>query len=170
MAVFRFLQKCHKVLIYTEMGALCLLLLSMILMAFGQVVARNVWHGGAMWVEEVLRIEVLWIAFLGAALAAEFNRHVKIDILSHLLGAGMAGKILDSLAQIWLMLVCSMLFIASVDYINMERAYSSATMIGAVPDWVFRLVIPYFFVATVVRGIINIGRIAKGTHVRAIAH
>lgn len=168
--VTKFFQRLHKVLIYSEMGAVCLLLFSMIFMAFGQVVARNVWHGGAMWVEEVLRIEVLWLAFLGAALAAEFNRHVKIDILSHLLGTGVAGKVLDCAAQVWLMAVCGTLFVASVQYINMEREYASATMFHSIPDWFFRLVIPYFFVATVVRGIINIGRIVRGTHVRAISH
>jgi TRAP-type C4-dicarboxylate transport system permease small subunit len=205
--VFRFFQVCDKVLIYSEMSALCLLLFSMILLAFGQVVARNVWQGGTLWIEEALRLQVLWICFIAGAHATEFNRHVRIDILSHLLGTGIAAKIMDVIAQTWLIVICAVLFGAAIEHLKAEAAHPSYDLIpqyvghlwdtvinvnvrdgqGAInslfaykgsnltinlslPDWLFRAVIPYFFIATVVRGVINIGRVVKGTHVRAASH
>ncbi|MBI9076206.1 MAG: TRAP transporter small permease subunit [Desulfatibacillum sp.] len=166
------LSNIHKSIIYVEKLALIILLFTMIFMQFGQVVARNIFQTGIMWVDEVLRIEVLWVAFLGAGLAAEYNRHIKIDVLSHLLGAGRASKILDTCAQLFALTACVFLFSAAVQYIVSEARYPAFTVVDTdflkIPDHVFRLVIPYFFLAMSTRCIINIRRIILGTHTRSI--
>ena len=166
------LGNIHKSMIYVEKIALIILLFTMIFMQFGQVVARNIFQTGIMWVDEVLRIEVLWVAFLGAGLAAEYNRHIKIDVLSHLLGDGPASKILDTCAQVFALAACAMLFGASVQYIVSEARYPAFTVVDTdflkIPDHVFRLVIPYFFLVMSVRCIINIRRIISGTYTQAV--
>ena len=49
----------------------------MILMAFGQVVLRNVFHTGIEWGDVFLRHMVLWLGFLGATIATgEGRQHV----------------------------------------------------------------------------------------------
>ncbi|MGD0038444.1 MAG: TRAP transporter small permease subunit, partial [Bacteroidota bacterium] len=51
-------------------GALLILMLSiMVLVAFSQVMLRNVFHTGINGADVLLRHLVLWIGFLGAAIA-----------------------------------------------------------------------------------------------------
>ncbi|MFH2098365.1 MAG: TRAP transporter small permease, partial [Pseudomonadota bacterium] len=121
-----------------------------------------------MWVDEVLRIQVLWLTFLGAGLAAEYNRHVKIDVLAHLMGGSSATKVVDTMAQIVALVVCVLLFLGAVEFIRVERMYSSSVLIRGVPDWLFRVVIPYFFFSMAIRCVINMRRIFRGTHTRSI--
>lgn len=116
----------------------------------------------------MLRIEVLWVAFLGAGLAAEYNRHIKIDVLSHVMGGGRGSRILDTSAQVFALLVCIALFWASCRYIQSEARFPACNLIEGVPDWVFRLVIPYFFLAMSFRCVINMRRIFKGTFTRTV--
>ncbi|WP_051327390.1 TRAP transporter small permease subunit [Desulfatibacillum aliphaticivorans] len=162
----------HKSMIYVEKIALIILLFTMIFMQFGQVIARNIFQTGIMWVDEVLRVEVLWVAFLGAGLAAEYNRHIKIDVLSHLLGDSKASKTLDVFAQVFALIACALLFNAAVTYIESEAKYPAFTLVDTdflkVPDHFFRLVIPYFFLVMSVRCIINIRRIILGGYTRTI--
>ncbi|MFH1888246.1 MAG: TRAP transporter small permease, partial [Pseudomonadota bacterium] len=141
---------------------------TMIFLSFGQVVARNIFSTGFMWVDEVLRIQVLWLTFLGAGLAAEYNRHVKIDVLAHLMGGSSATKVVDTMAQIVALVVCVLLFLGAVEFIRVERMYSSSVLIRGVPDWLFRVVIPYFFFSMAIRCVINMRRIFRGTHTRSI--
>ena len=49
------MSNIHKGMIYLEKIALIILLFTMIFMQFGQVVARNIFQTGIMWVDEVLR-------------------------------------------------------------------------------------------------------------------
>ncbi|MBW1989577.1 MAG: TRAP transporter small permease [Deltaproteobacteria bacterium] len=163
-----FLSRIHKGVVFCEKALVLLLLFTMIFLAVGQVVARNVFSAGFIWVDEVLRIQVLWLAFLGAGLAAEYNRHVKIDVLSHVLGSTTATKTVDTAAQVFAMVVCVFLFIAAVIFIQVEARYSSSVLIRGVPDWVFRVIIPYFFFSMSIRCLINMRRIYLGTHTRSI--
>lgn len=167
-AAIEALMAIHKSMIFSEKVALIVLLFTMIFMQFGQVIARNIFQTGFMWVDEVLRIEVLWVAFLGAGLAAEYNRHIKIDVLSHILGGGRASKTLDTLAQLFAFVVCLLLFHAAYQYILFEARFPACNLVENIPDYVFRMVIPYFFMVMSIRCLINIRRIYLGTHTRSI--
>ncbi|MEW5735289.1 MAG: TRAP transporter small permease subunit [Thermodesulfobacteriota bacterium] len=170
-AIVEMFTQAHKSLVYLEKTVTILLLYLMIVLSFGQVVARNLFDTGFMRVEEILRIIVLWLTFLGAGLAAEYNRHVKIDVLAHVVGGGRAAKIIDTLAQIFAMIISSLLFYGAMDYINtVERRTENPpmTLIQGVPDWIFKMVIPYFFLVMAIRCLINIRRIIMGTHRRSI--
>ncbi|MBU2488847.1 MAG: TRAP transporter small permease [Proteobacteria bacterium] len=162
------LSRMHKGVIFCEKSLVLTLLFTMIFLSFGQVVARNIFSTGFMWVDEVLRIQVLWLTFLGAGLAAEYNRHVKIDVLAHLMGGSSATKVVDTMAQIVALVVCVLLFLGAVEFIRVERMYSSSVLIRGVPDWLFRVVIPYFFFSMAIRCVINMRRIFRGTHTRSI--
>ncbi|MBW1813319.1 MAG: TRAP transporter small permease subunit, partial [Deltaproteobacteria bacterium] len=76
------LTSINQFFILFEKVLLTTLLFSMIVLSFGQVVARNLFSTGFIWVDQMLRLEVLWVAFIGAALATEFNQHIKIDFLA----------------------------------------------------------------------------------------
>lgn len=70
---------------YLENGLLLLILLGMVALAVLQIVLREFFDTGIIWLNEAVRILVLWLAVLGAVAAARDNRHIRIDLVSHLL-------------------------------------------------------------------------------------
>ncbi len=64
---------------------LMLVLGGMVAVAFLQIILREVFSTGVIWGNELVRILVLWLAMVGAIAAARDNRHIRIDLLSHLL-------------------------------------------------------------------------------------
>jgi TRAP-type C4-dicarboxylate transport system permease small subunit len=64
------------------MGLLAICLLSMVVLSALQILLRNVFGAGVLWIDPLLRYLTLWIGFLGAALAAAEGRHIQIDVLS----------------------------------------------------------------------------------------
>lgn len=140
----RLLIRCEKV-------ALLLLLASMILLSFSQVIMRNFFSSGFIWVNDVLRTEVIWLAFIGAALATENKQHIRIDILSRLVRKKSAFIIINLLSDLFTACVSALMCVAAVKYIAMMKPYSQATVLFGMQEWVLRLVIPYSFAAMTIR-------------------
>ncbi|MBI5366040.1 MAG: TRAP transporter small permease [Planctomycetes bacterium] len=64
-----------------ESGLLALLLGGLVLGGSWQVVARNFHFGTAVWVETLLRYQVMWIGLIGASLATRYRKHVTIEAI-----------------------------------------------------------------------------------------
>ena len=64
---------------------LVFILVSMILIAVGQIIMREVFEVGFGWIDELVRLMVLWIALVGSIAACRENRHIRIDIISNYL-------------------------------------------------------------------------------------
>jgi len=80
----RILRAANRYLLRGIEGLLVVLILALVLMGFGQVLLRFFDRGFAA-INTVLQLSVLWIAFLGAALATCRRKHIKIDILTQVL-------------------------------------------------------------------------------------
>lgn len=65
-----------------EGWAIVILLSFTLLMAFSQVVLRNIFSTGFIWADILLRNLVLWIALLGASIATKERKHIAIDAVS----------------------------------------------------------------------------------------
>ena len=59
----------------------CLILGIMIAFSGLQVVLRNFFHTGVLWVDPLVRTLVLWLAVLGALTATSYARHLHIDVV-----------------------------------------------------------------------------------------
>jgi len=145
------LSKLHHLLLTCEKTALVLLLASMVLLSFSQVVMRNFFSSGFIWAADILRAEVIWITFIGAALATEYKRHIRIDILSRLVKNKQAVRTFDLLADLFTAGVSTLLFAAAVQYIALMKPYATDVLFLGVEDWMIRLVIPYAFAAMAIR-------------------
>lgn len=64
-----------------------LLMASMAILVFANVVMRYVFNQSIFWVEEFTQIQMIWVAYLGAGLALREGRHVAVDMLQDLLPA-----------------------------------------------------------------------------------
>lgn len=70
---------------HVEDGLLVVLLMSMILLAFGQIILRNFLDTGFIWIDPLLRVMVLWIGMIGALVATRENKQISIDVLTRML-------------------------------------------------------------------------------------
>ena len=154
------LTSINQFFILFEKVLLTTLLFSMIVLSFGQVVARNLFSTGFIWVDQMLRLEVLWVAFIGAALAAEYNQHIKIDFLASIIRSDFLRKLINTGAHLFAFLICCLLLVVSLDYIRIVGSDLTSTVFQGVPDWSFQLIIPYCFFFTSLRFFINILKIS----------
>ena len=67
---------------WVENAAITLLAAALVLLAGGQIVARIAFDSGWSEIDDALRAMVLWIALIGAMIAAREDRHLAIDALS----------------------------------------------------------------------------------------
>ncbi len=156
---FKLFSAFNRYLLVFEKVFMCILLFSMIFLSFGQVVARNLFSSGFIWIDQVLRIELLWVTFIGASLATEYRQHIKIDFLANVIRSDHLKKIINTVAQVFALAVCILLFFVAANYIKVVSPDTAATIIHGIPDWTLKLVIPYCFFVMVIRCIINIMRI-----------
>lgn len=139
----KFLTHLNEFFAKVEGVCVTLLLLSMILLAFLQVIMRNVFNQGIPWADSVVRLLVIWVAFLGAALATKLEQNLTIEVLTKYMPE--RGKHLSSaIVKIFAVIICLFIFKASLMFIEQERS-TGALFIHLFPDWWKYLVIPVSF-------------------------
>lgn len=126
-----------------ESALLILLLGVMIVLAFAQVVLRNVFAEGLLWGEILLRHLVLWVGFLGAALAASNERHINIDAFTRFLAPRVQSGVKVA-TSIFAGVVCYLLMQASAAFVGAERE-GHGNVFGQIPAWYAEMIIPVGF-------------------------
>jgi C4-dicarboxylate transporter DctQ subunit len=115
----------------------------MILIAFLQIILRNLFVTGLSWGDTLLRNLVLWIGFIGAAIATKEGRHINIDVASRWLP--IAGKNLaHRCTHLFSFLVCGLLTYAALKFIKNEAQIGNVTLFN-IPAWVPELILPVTF-------------------------
>lgn len=79
-----------------------------IVLLISQIVARYIFQTPLMWAEEVARVSLLWLTFIGAARVALIDDHIDIPIISRR-AAGNVKKLLDSLKACCIVMTSFML-------------------------------------------------------------
>jgi TRAP-type C4-dicarboxylate transport system permease small subunit len=137
------LQRAERLLARGEGVALVALLAVMVTLAFAQVVLRH-FGAGLLWGETLLKQLVMWTGFLGAALAAESEKHFAWEA-AHL-GTPASWKApLRLLASLAAAFVCALMLQAAWRYAADDRAAGEVlTTIGTVsiPSWIAAAGIP----------------------------
>lgn len=139
-----FLQSINAFLGKIEIGLLCLIIAMMLGLAILKIVMRYVFNASLLWSDMMLQHLTLWLCFLGAALATCERRHISIDVLN---------RILPKKITRWTNLVvdCAALVVVSIlayyGFIFLQdEQLSEAVLIGSVPLWWAKTIIPYGFV------------------------
>jgi len=132
---------------------LIIILLTMILLAFLQVILRNFFSTSIFWGDTLLRHLVLWIAFIGASLATKENRHINIDVLSRSLSKSVK-RITGSIVNLFASAVCFFLLRASITFLKYEQQ-SSSTLFKEIPVWIFQIIIAIGFGLMMLRFLIH---------------
>lgn len=120
---------------------LSLLLMTMIVLSFGQIVLRNFFGVSLIWADAFLRYLVLWVAMFGAMVATREYNHINVDVLSHLL-PGRSNAALRVVTDLFSGGVCLVLSHAAVLFLRDEMAGGEMAF-GPVPNWVAETILPF---------------------------
>ena len=111
-----------------EKALIAALLTVMILLAFSQIVLRNFFATGIDWGDSLVRYLVVWVGFIGAAVAVREGKHITIDILSRgISGAGTST--IQSISHFISAVVCGLLTWAGIKFIMFEAQMGSTAFI-----------------------------------------
>ena len=162
------LQNINTFLGKIETGLLCLIIAMMLGLAILKIVMRYVFNASLLWSDGMLQHLTLWLCFLGAALATCERRHISIDVLSRILPERItrwSNFIIDSLALIVVGILAYYGFIFLQD-----EQLSEAVLIGNVPLWWAKAIIPYGFVLIGIHLVLQIGiNLTGGEQVQSTA-
>ena len=128
---------------WVEETFLCLLLISMIILACVQIFLRFFFSGGLSWADPLLRYMVIWAGLFGAAVATKNGKHINIDIISHLLPDRFKPW-LQVLLNLFSAGVCSALTYAAINFVRDEATYGGRGLLN-IPSWGLNLVFPLAF-------------------------
>lgn len=138
------LRSLDRFLVRVETAFLVVFLSVMILLAFLQVMLRNVLGIGFLWADPLVRHLVLWVGFFGAAVATHEERHISIDALTRFFRPRWKA-LAHIVTSLFAVVVCSHLAHASYVFLLDEKSLGSDFMLN-VPTWVALIVIPAGYV------------------------
>ncbi|MDD5627476.1 MAG: TRAP transporter small permease subunit [Elusimicrobia bacterium] len=141
------LRKAESVILGLESALLVAILVFLIFMSFLQVILRQVFGGGILWGDTLLRHLVLWVGFLGAARASAEEKHFAFETLSDRLPPR-AHAAMTAAAHLFAAAVALLLAKASWSYLLAEKAEArSLFTVGSlsVPAWLLETIIPVGF-------------------------
>ncbi len=138
-----------------ESALLIVLLIVMVLLAFAQVVLRLVFSAGFVWADIFLRHSVLWVGFLGGAIAISGKRHINIDAVTHYVSPRVRSAF-SIITNLFAAVVCVLLSNAAVKFVRDE--ISSGTFVfGQIPSWYAEIIIPVGFALFVFHFLVRAG-------------
>ena len=135
----RWIDRLHR----AEDGLLVLLLTTMIVLAGTQILMRNLFDSGFVWIDPLLRILVLWLGLIGATVAARHNKHIRIDLLSRYFSRNTHRLIQVMVRQVsaW---TCLVIAWYGMDWIRLDYEYSVTSFAG-IPAWSVEIIVPLAF-------------------------
>ncbi len=136
----QFLKNIDRVLKKSEIALLVLIFGALVILAFAQVVARNLLGSGFSWGDIVVRQLVVWAGFLGAAIAASENRHLNLSVVEKILSPRMTALV-GMFTKGFAMLVCLYFARESWIFVMMEKA-SGEEVLPFLSVWLAAIIIP----------------------------
>lgn len=135
--------KAIRLLHLIEDALLVGIVIAMILLAFGQIIMRNLLDIGIIWVDPMLRVMVLWVGLLGALVATRLDKHITIDVLTRLLPP--FWKLVSRIfTRLFTALVSGIIAWNAARFVLDEYEVGSIAFYGF-PSWPLEIIIPIGF-------------------------
>lgn len=100
------------------------LLLVIFVMMILQIIMRYIFDNPLTWSEEIARLSLFWMAFLGATMAVRDKAHLSVDLLTHKIPPKPA-KVLAVVVNILILVFLGVLFYSGLNYVKMNLAIKS---------------------------------------------
>jgi TRAP-type C4-dicarboxylate transport system permease small subunit len=128
-------------------------LLAMVVMVFGNVVARYVFNTGILISEEMSRYCFIWLTYIGAMVAMREGGHLGMDSLIKALSVT-GKKVCFFLSEV-MMLICNGMFLWGTYQMHDLQVTNYSPVSGISMIWIYGI----GYVVAVVMGIININKL-----------
>ncbi|HHJ35887.1 MAG TPA: TRAP transporter small permease [Gammaproteobacteria bacterium] len=136
-------NKFIKSINFLEDSLLVVILSSMILLAIYQIISRNLFSEGIVWIDPLLRTLVLWVGLSGAVVATRTDKHIKIDVFLKYL----PDKLLPYIRRgvyLFTILICLLISWHATRFVISEYEYGTVAFSG-IPAWLTAIIIPVSF-------------------------
>lgn len=131
------------------------LLISLIVLAVGEIALRMFFSVGFVWAGELINLIVLWITIVASVAACRSDRHLRIDAMSHFVAkkyARFPRMIVDAFAAG----ICGVLAWHSYRYVQLTLEFED-TVLTDIPAWYAFSVVPVAFVLMAYRFLLASG-------------
>ncbi|MDJ0777549.1 MAG: TRAP transporter small permease subunit [Gammaproteobacteria bacterium] len=137
------MQNWIKRLHLVEDTLLVVLLSAMLVLAGLQILLRNLFDSGLLWVDPLLRVLVLWLGLIGATVATRDNKHIRIDLLSRFFARNTHRLIQAGVGQVsaW---TCLVIAWYGMSWVRMDYLDGFAGVAG-IPAWMLEIIVPLSF-------------------------
>jgi len=126
-----------------EQALLVIFLSLMIFTAFLQIILRNFFATGLTWGDSLVRNLVLWVGFMGAALATREGKHINIDVVSRWM-PWLAKAFIEFITHLFSFLICGLLTFAALKFMKNEALMGNVVFLG-IPAWIPEIILPVTF-------------------------
>jgi TRAP-type C4-dicarboxylate transport system permease small subunit len=143
------LARLVRIITWAENTLLITMLALMVLLAVTQILLRNFLDMSIFGADQLLRLLVLWVAFMGAVAASREGKHIHVDVIARWLpGRVKAG--VGALTDLFTLVVCLLLAWQALRF--MQSARDSGEMaFGSLPVWVAETILPLAFTLIALR-------------------
>jgi len=139
-----------------ENVALLVLLGTMIGVSVFQILNRQL-LGGAFslaWADELVKMIVLWLAMVGSIAACRDNKHIRIDLVTHILSGAIVSWI-KVVVDLFAAGVCAVIAWQAWRLIGEERTWGDV-ILGDVPLWLAHAIVPLAFALVSYRFLVRV--------------
>jgi TRAP-type C4-dicarboxylate transport system permease small subunit len=136
-------ERVDAIIDRVEQTLISIFLSVMILIALLQIVLRNLFATGLTWGDPLVRNLVLWVGFIGAAIATREGKHISIDVVSQWVPSR-RKVFLEVIIDVSSFIICGLLTFAAVKFIRNEALMGTVTFLG-IRAWVPELILPITF-------------------------
>ncbi len=144
----KLLYKIEKAIYNIELTAIVILLLSLSVFAFSQVVLRNFFSFSIIWMAVYNNMALLVLAMLGASIATtSFERsHINIDLFQGILKFPY-NKYLNAVLTFIASMACLMFCSFAAHYVLVTKSVGKIEQAIHTPEWVITLIFPVCFLS-----------------------
>ncbi|MBY4678360.1 TRAP transporter small permease [Marinobacterium arenosum] len=140
----------RKLINHLEEGFLSLLLVSMTLLVFAEVVLRFGFNTGLHWAQEVTLLLSAWFVLFGASYGVKVGAHIGVDVFVKLLPRGLHRTV--TLAAVGLCLVyCGLFLYGSWIYLSKMKMIGIELEDLPFPKWIAMSILVIGFVLLIIR-------------------
>jgi TRAP-type C4-dicarboxylate transport system permease small subunit len=143
------LARLIKIVTWTENALLIGMLALMVSLAASQILLRNFFDISIHGADQMLRLLVLWVAFLGAIAASREGKHIHVDAIARWLPDRIKSAVV-ALTDLFTFVVCLVLAWQALRFMHSAQV-SGEMAFGSLPVWVAELILPLGFTLIALR-------------------
>lgn len=129
-----------------EDALLVLILMGMVILSFTQILLRNIFATGLVWIDPLVRQMLLWVTLTGAMVAARRHKHITVDAISRYLPQGRIKSAAGFICDTFAMIICALLTYSTFRVFHMEyQDPLGGNIIHGLPLWASLLTMPVAF-------------------------